>query len=108
MPELISSMKNLVVFQVQSVSGKRSYNFVVLIHAAKVKRIFEMEKCWGNFFQKKITPDSLTEVRDYQKLNILKNRPDSLTNQRLPGINAANIPKLFYICNFFSTFFHKD
>ena len=42
----------------------------------------------GGFFLEKKTPDSLTEVRDYQELNIFKNRPDNLTNQRVPGIKS--------------------
>ncbi len=36
-----------------------------------------------------------------------KNRPDSLTNQRLPGINAAKIGIILESCKFFANYFWK-
>jgi hypothetical protein len=43
---------------------------MLLIDGANIGRIFEIGKFFEEFFRKKITPDSLTEVRDYQELTL--------------------------------------
>ena len=61
-----------------------------------------MLKIWG--IHRKLQSSDSKEKRNKFK----KTKPDNLTNQRLPGINAAKICYLGESCNFFGLFHRFD